>query len=338
MAMIGCLIVAGGAAAAAAVAWSASGAGEELGRVAWSRDLDAARAVSHSSRTPLMVLTVPARGTPGRDAARALGRSALSHPIVVAGASAEFVAAVRHGAEATVSSVHFEDSGGRELSRCEGSDNAAMTAQVLAAMRDALAAAGRPVPEYLRLVAGEYNPSGRRTAAFAVGCYWTGESELGRLDGVIATRTGSAPATRPGGRGEEVIEVEYDPALIDYDGLLGRARAVHCFRGAYAPDEPGPPLDDSNQQQYHLWLHKPYHYLPLTRLQAARVNAALRADESPDRFLSPGQVALKDRMRRLAERDWRALDALEGKLDVDRSPEGLPTYAKSVDRAVSRLE
>src|SRR5688572_28900333 len=90
-------------------------------------------------------------------------------------------------------------------------------------MRDALVTAGRPVPAWLALVAGEYAPSDRRTAAFSVTCYWKGEKELGRLDGVVATRTGTVG-------GEEVVEVEFDPTSLAFDELAGTARAMACFR------------------------------------------------------------------------------------------------------------
>jgi hypothetical protein len=188
-------------------------------------------------------------------------------------------------------------------------------------MTGALRAAGRDVPEYLSLAADEYAPAGRATARFAVTCYWKGEQQLGALPGVIGMRTGSL-------NGEEVVEVEFDPTKVSHDALATRAKTMACFRAAVREDAGGA-IDASNQQQYHLWLHKPWHYVPLTRLQAARVNAAIVARESPDRFLSPTQLSLQRRLQRLADRNARLFDGLES-LNVDRGPEGISRYARQL--------
>jgi hypothetical protein len=208
------------------------------------------------------------------------------------------------------------------------------------------------VPAYLDLVAAEYNaPADRQTATFAVTCYWKGESSLGRLDGVLATRTGTLPG--PGGGGnEEVVEVEFDPAVIDYQALAGRAAGLACFRRAYAhtPEQEaaarvvtggdagkvarrsGEAADTSNQQQFYLSLHPAYHFLPLTALQATKVNAALVKGEPPDRFLSPGQAALHRRLEAIEAKDKSAFYGLEEKMPPDRTPGGLAGYAERIER------
>jgi hypothetical protein len=192
---------------------------------------------------------------------------------------------------------------------------------LLRAMEESLRAAGREVPEYRSLVAGEYAPARRETARFAVTCYWKGEQKLGALPGVIATRTGTTGA-------DEVVEVSFDPTRIGRDALAAQASSMSCYRGE-RPVDRGAALDDSNQQQYHLWLHKSWHFVPLTRLQATRVNAALVAGGSPERSLSPTQIEIHRKLCAASARDPRALDGLES-LTVDRSPRGIADYTSRI--------
>jgi hypothetical protein len=237
--------------------------------------------------------------------------------------------------------IRFFDGHGKELAPEGAADPSA--ARLLARMVAALRSANRPVPEYLDLVAAEYNPPRKETATFAVTCYWKGEKELAQLGGVLATRTGTLGK-------EEVVEVDFDPGAIDYPTLAGRATGMACFRKVYAhtPDQHAAAakltsevepradarLDASNQQQFHLSLHPTYHLLPLTGLQATKVNAALVRGEPPERYLSPGQAALQRRMAKRVEKERAALYGLEQSLQPDRSPDGLPAYAAEIERRV----
>jgi hypothetical protein len=103
-------------------------------------------------------------------------------------------------------------------------------------------------------------------------------------------------------------------------------------------DAPADTSGPNNQQQFYLSLHPTYHFLPLTSLQATKVNAALSAKEWPEQFLSPTQSALQRRMAKLVEKDRRALYGLEQSLKPDRSPEGLPKYAAEIEQRVRALE
>ncbi len=65
------------------------------------------------------------------------------------------------------------------------------------------------------------------TAAFAMGCFWGVESRFGSVSGVLRTRVGYSGNTpwNPsyGGRGDHIesVEVEFDPAIVSYESLLG---------------------------------------------------------------------------------------------------------------------
>ncbi|MFN3834708.1 MAG: peptide-methionine (S)-S-oxide reductase MsrA [Glycocaulis sp.] len=98
-------------------------------------------------------------------------------------------------------------------------------------------------------------PDGAERAVFAAGCFWCGDSDFARLEGVIETVSGYTgghvdyPEYRQvvnGNTGHvEAVEVIYDPTAISYDQLLHfywrnvdpfDGRGQFCDRGpVYAP-------------------------------------------------------------------------------------------------------
>jgi hypothetical protein len=157
----------------------------------------------------------------------------------------------------------------------------------LAAMERLLAAARRPIPEYLRLVCDEYSGRPRETARFTVGCYWEGERELGKIAGVVASRTGTI------GR-DEVVEVRFDPKVISPTALTGRAKQLMCFRGVASTQAA---LTEDDEQQHTLANHPEFANILLTPLQRTKVNAALSAHQDLTPFLSPTQLRLMRNQR-----------------------------------------
>src|SRR5205823_231405 len=109
--------------------------------------------------------------------------------------------------------------------------------------------------------------------------------------------------------GAEVVEVTFDAAVIDYKTLLDKALEFKCAHKVFAQSDAqlktaraivgekavwtDKALDARTQQHYHLAHYPQYHYLPLTAGQATRVNSALALKQSPDEYLSPGQLELK---------------------------------------------
>jgi hypothetical protein len=169
---------------------------------------------------------------------------------------------------------------GVELTRLQLSNP--NTGQGLAQMVRLLEAAHSPVPEYLRLVCDEFSGRPRETARFSVGCYWEGERELGKLPGVVASRTGTI------GR-DEVVEVHFDPTVVDASSLAAQAKQLSCFRGLASTQ---PALVQDDEQQHTLANHPEFAGIPMTPLQRTKVNAALYDKTDLTRLLSPAQLRL----------------------------------------------
>ncbi|MFC7075848.1 peptide-methionine (S)-S-oxide reductase MsrA [Haloarcula halophila] len=69
-------------------------------------------------------------------------------------------------------------------------------------------------------------PGETRTATFGLGCFWGPDARFGAMEGVVRTRVGYAGGTEPApsyyslGDHTEVVQVEYDPDVLDYPDLL----------------------------------------------------------------------------------------------------------------------
>lgn len=319
----------------------------ELGRVDWLRDFDQGRSHARQTSKPIILLFDE---VPGCHTCTQFGKGPLSHPLIVDAAETEFVPIavynnVKGDDEVILKRykepawnnpvVRFVDSDGRDV--IPRKDGVYTTGELASRMVAALKAANRPVPLYLALAEIEYNPARIETATFAMHCYWVGEQKLGDLDGVLATRIGMLD-------GLEVVEVDFDPTRLSYPALVKNAKKFECAKRVFArTDEQvdvarkqvgdavarsDEPVDTSTTQQYHLAQSPSYHYLPLTRLQATKVNAAIASQKNPDVFLSPGQIKIHKALQTLMEKHPKVLESLK----PDRSPKGLPGYAAQLDR------
>jgi len=83
-------------------------------------------------------------------------------------------------------------------------------------------------------------PAETATATFGMGCFWGPDGRFGAMDGVVRTRVGYAGGTEPApsyyslGDHTEVVQVEYDPAKVEYADLLDVFWANHNpFSGAH---------------------------------------------------------------------------------------------------------
>jgi len=186
---------------------------------------------------------------------------------------------------------------------------------LVTSMIKALKNDNRNVPQYLKFLEEELRAkvNGSERAVFAMHCFWSGEEALGRIDGVISTKPGFM-------KGYEVVGVEYDPNVISYNKLLEYAKSEQVANHVFVKDriqkniagivvgkssvsDIGNFRPDSDPKHY--LSQTIYRYVPMTGLQASRVNAAVSQGKSPNDFLSPKQLELLKFIKNHPETNWQ---------------------------------
>jgi hypothetical protein len=202
----------------------------------------------------------------------------------------------------------------------------------------ALEKAKKPIPKYLKLAAEEVVSEKMETAVFAMYCYWEGEAKLGSLDGVVGTSIGELG-------GHEVVEVKYNPEKVDYQSLVKHAIKMDCTHQVYARSEAQlkiarelvgnkaqvsqKAIDSRTQQQYHLFHYPQYYFLPLTAIQATKVNYLLANKKLPDELLSPSQLEMK---KKIESMNPEQLKKMATALKPGRSESGIGKYASEIGK------
>ena len=226
--------------------------------------------------------------------------------------------------------MRFIDADGKDL--LPRRDRIWTTNEVAQRLVEALRAAGRDVPAYLDLAATETETTPRALkATFAMHCFWEGEGRLGAIEGVIGTRAGWLQ-----GRGKGLADLVVD------DTLLASARRMQCADKVFAHEfdqltaaraagddvklikEPARSARPDDQKY---WLKQSeLRFLPLTPMQATKVNADLRNRTDPRRSLSPRQLKLRAAVKAALQNAPDVLNDLQwpGTLDA------LPAYHDAV--------
>lgn len=303
----------------------------ELGQVTWLRELDDAIAASRDSGKPILMLF---QEIPGCQTCVTFGARPLSHPLLVEAIETEFIPLAIHnnkpGRDAEILKRFNEPSWNNPVIRFIDADATDIIPRQdriwsMKAVADrliaALEAADRPVPPYLRLAATELDLDAHQAATFAMHCYWDGEAKLGRIDGVITTRSGWLDQL-------EVVDLTFDPRVVDYATLLETAQSMSCATRVFARSEtqyalanehvgdaavrsetPSTPAKASDRK-FALG-RSALKYVPMTPMQATKANAALRLDEDPRAFLSPRQIALLGEVYARHKADPDAFEGIE---------------------------
>ncbi len=324
----------------------------ELGDVTWYKDFQVATAKAQSSNRPILLLF---QEIPGCETCKNFGAEPLSHPLLVEAMEDLFIPAViynnRRGVDAEVLARFKEPSWNNPVIRylnsshediIERQDRVWSVGDTARRMAAALGAAGKHVPKYLQLVVDEHGGKSD-TAILAMHCYWEGEGQLGTLPGVKNTHSAWL-------RGKEVVEVTFDPNIADLKSLVNLASQVKCVSEVITTNErqtkllqdaggiassalePGEKLTSAKESDQRYYLKQnAMQYLPLTALQATRINSALRLKKDAEIYLSPRQKTLLTRIKEVLQKSPAQLDGMA-------FPDSSAAMADYQDRLQSKLE
>lgn len=280
----------------------------EVGTVRWGRDLEEAFNQSSETGRPVLVLF---QEVPGCRGCQDFGRTVLSHPLLVEAIEDEFVPVLvynnrggkdkkllqRFGEPAwNYQVVRFLDVDGRDL--IPRKDRVWTTGEIAERMMAALKVSKREIPRYLEGVAAENSSNHHAESAFAMPCFWVGEAQLGRIDGVVTTEAGWIDH-------QEVTRVRYDRKKLTLESLARKARSFNSAQRVFTsePDTrnlkgyPLGTLDEryrkakASDQKKQLEGWTALHLVPgLTEMQTTKMNSFLPLGRSEAlKWLSPRQ-------------------------------------------------
>lgn len=212
----------------------------ETGTIEWGRNYEEAQEQSQKTGKPIFLLF---QEVPGCQGCQDFGKEVLSNPLIKKAVEESFIPIyIRNNASSghdleilkkfrepawNYQVVRFIGTDGKEL--IPRKDKVWEVEQLATRMKKALKKAKQPIPDALDLVSLENEQEHHRLAAFSMFCYWTGEAELGKIDGVISTEAGWLD-------GHEVTLVKYHQKRVSLEKLTEQAVAVDCARGVYLPD------------------------------------------------------------------------------------------------------
>jgi hypothetical protein len=244
---------------------------EEVGKVTWGRDYEAALASAKTTGKPIFLLF---QEVPGCAGCKQFGRDVLSDDVVVKLIQENFVPLLIHnnkpGADADVLARFNEPAWNYQVVRfldANGND--------LIPRKDRVWTA----PELKQRIDQVLKKNAARIQRVAIAqpCFWSGEAKIGAIDGVMRTEAGYLD-------GREVTLVDFDPGQISLENLTSKAKAAKVATGVYTKldgYQKAPAFDQKRQIQ-----GTKYAEMKLTPEQATKVNAfANTAPEKVKAFL-----------------------------------------------------
>lgn len=178
--------------------------------------------------------------------------------------------------------IRFLDSKGNDI--LPRRDQINTKAALIPRMVNALAKAKQTIPAPLKLKQLSLDTPHIKQIAFSQHCFWTGESRIGALPGVLTTEAGWLD-------GREVTLVSYHEKTISTAKLTQQARAFGVADQVYTPDKirKGYRKARSSDQKKQIQGTR-YAKLKLTPEQACKVNAFCRtAPQKVTPFLTEKQ-------------------------------------------------
>ena len=298
---------------------------KELGHVKWMRSYDDALALAQKEDKHVFILF---QEVPGCATCRNYGQNLLTHPHIVEAIETYFVPLTifnnKGGEDAKILSKFGEPSWNNPVARIIDPKKEKDVVKRLNGRYDMLSliqtisqgilASHKLIPIYLELLQEEYAANDLRETHLSMFCFWSGEKNLGKLDGVLSTRAGFM-------NGAEVVKVTYDANELSETDLISYASNRQCADAVFTDDQrevkaakklkiasrgTGKFRPDKEPKYY--TFNSDYKYLPMTELQALKVNSALSERLSPDEFLSPRQKLLLKSIRSNQKNKISAID------------------------------
>ncbi|MEM9824553.1 MAG: VPGUxxT family thioredoxin-like (seleno)protein, type 2 [Bacteroidota bacterium] len=295
----------------------------ELGQVNWLRNFAQAQSLAKKQNKALLILF---QEVPGCSTCRHYGKNVLSHPLIVDAIEHEFIPLAiynnKGGEDKKVLKAFGEPAWNNPVVRIINADGKALSPRIAAkytpldlveGMQVALNNHQQSVPAYLKSLGAQL--AGERveteTATFGMYCFWSGESKLGNINGVLSSKPGFM-------NGGEVVSVEYNPDVISYEELTKIATKKSCYdrilvhsdeqkaiaqKWSKSVKKAGKFRLDKDPQYY---LSKSvYRFLPLLPIQASQINSKLARRETVGDLLSPSQRNMLKSIQKSPNKDWK---------------------------------
>ena len=299
----------------------------ELGGIAWGKNFAKAKLDADKKGKPIYLMLDE---VPGCKGCKDFGTQVLSHPIVIAAVSEYFVPVFINNRPDKYASdydkkmvkyfkesywdypvVRYLDEKEKDIiprkQTLKLKENINRIISVLKARKVKL-------PIYLQIADIENSNNRHETAYFNMGCFWSGEARLGKINGVLYQTFGFIKGS---GGADEVVKVVYDPKIISLEKLLKQAKHNMCATRFIARNETQLKVarkiwgknailnkNDMREEepQYYLKHGLPgIYFLPITPLQAVKINSYYRERKVWEMMLTPGQLDLAKRVEKLCK-------------------------------------
>jgi len=184
----------------------------EVGTINWGRNYEEALEKSRETGKPIFLLF---QEVPGCQGCQDFGKTVLSNPLIKKSVE-----------EAFIPLMIFINAKGKDI--IPRKDRIWDTKSLAVRMKEALKKSKQSIPAALDLAHLEADTANHTYVAYAMYCYWTGEAQLGKIDGVIKTEAGYFD-------GREVTLVIYHKDRITLNRLTAEAEKVDCANAVYIP-------------------------------------------------------------------------------------------------------
>ena len=212
----------------------------EVGTINWGRNYEEALEKSRETGKPIFLLF---QEVPGCQGCQDFGKTVLSNPLIKKSVEEAFIPLMIQnntsgGYDQQILKKFKEPSWNYQVVRfinAKGKDIIPRKDRIwdikslAVRMKEALKKSKQSIPAALDLAHLEADIANHTYVAYAMYCYWTGEAQLGKIDGVIKTEAGYFD-------GREVTLVIYHKDRITLNRLTAEAEKVDCANAVYIPE------------------------------------------------------------------------------------------------------